>query len=272
MSRRSELKRRIHTLGEIKSILGAMKSLSIIEMNKVTRYLGAQTEFAAAIEEALGDFESFFGTAVRPMGGETRIFVLIGSERGFCGGFNEAVLAAFEEAAAQEGSPPKAIVVGRKLASKLEGDPRVTGILDGPSAAEEIAGAIAELARCLARFPSARWTLIHHRNEESNGQVLLVDPFTPRPRASARGGAFPPLLNVAPERLHGSLLEQYLFSILYRAFYQSFFAENRERLRHMEGALSSVDREWGRMRRLGNVLRQDEITEELEIIMLSVTS
>ena len=60
MSKRADLKARIHTLGEIKSILSAMKNLSIIEMNKVSRYLGAQNELALTIEEALGDFERFF--------------------------------------------------------------------------------------------------------------------------------------------------------------------------------------------------------------------
>ena len=60
MSKRADLKARIHTLGEIKSILSAMKNLSIIEMNKVSRFLGAQNELALTIEEALGDYERFF--------------------------------------------------------------------------------------------------------------------------------------------------------------------------------------------------------------------
>ena len=61
MSKRSELKVRIHAMGEIKGILGAMKNLSMIELNKVSRYLGAQNELVLTIEEALGDYERFFG-------------------------------------------------------------------------------------------------------------------------------------------------------------------------------------------------------------------
>ena len=57
--------------------------------------------------------------------------------------------------------------------------------------------------------------------------------------------------------------------MLYRAFYLSFLAENRDRLRHMDGALQTLDKNWNQLHRMSNVLRQEEITEELEVIMLS---
>jgi F-type H+-transporting ATPase subunit gamma len=271
MSKLSELKGRIHALGEIKSILGAMKSLSIIEMNKVNRYLGAQSELARTIEEALADFERFFAAdRGRDQEGAERLLVLLGSERGFCGGYNEAVLKRFEEQAASERGPVRALVVGRKLASKLEGDPRVVESLEGPNSAEEIAGAIAELALRLSQVAPGGWTLIHHEDGDARGRVVAIDPFAlPQDRPSAQE-RFAPLLNLEPRDLYPQLLEQYLYSVLYKAFYLSFLAENRERLRHMEGALSALDREWSRMKRRSNALRQEEITEELEVILLSV--
>lgn len=273
MSKRSDLKGRLHALGEIKSILGAMKSLSIIETNKVARYLGAQTELMETIERVLVDFEQFFKSGPRqPMGEDGKLYILVGSERGFCGGFNEAVIARFEEVAASDSRPVKIIVVGRKIAAKLDGDARIVETLDGPSAAEEIAGTIAELARVLAGFPNSRWTLIHHEDGDAHGRVAAVCPFSPQAPAHSRKEAFAPLLNVSAAELYPQLFEQYLFSVLYRAFYLSFLAENHERLRHMEGALSSLDRKWSRMRRLSNALRQEEITEELEVIMLSVNA
>lgn len=273
MSKRSEIKRRLHALGEIKSILGAMKSLSIIEINKVSRYLGAQTELVLAIEEALGDYERFFETpnAKGNWSGDG-LYVLVGSERGFCGGFNDAVLARFAEVERGEKRSAKIIVVGRKLASKLDGDSRVVDVLDGPSAAEEIAGTITELARRLTRFPGTQWTLVHHKDGDAQGGVAAVCPFAPRPAARVSRDQVPPLLNLPPAELYPQLFEQYLFSVLYRAFYLSFLTENRDRLRHMEGALNALEKEWNRMRRLSNGLRQEEITEELEVIMLSVNT
>jgi F-type H+-transporting ATPase subunit gamma len=86
-----------------------------------------------------------------------------------------------------------------------------------------------------------------------------------------RGRAqFPPLLNLGPSDLRPQLFEQYLFALFYGIFYQSFMAENHERLRHMEGALNKLREDEEGLRRLSNALRQESITEELEVIMLSV--
>ena len=82
--------------------------------------------------------------------------------------------------------------------------------------------------------------------------------------------AYPPLLNLTPEELYPQLLEQYLFSVLYRAFYLSFLEENRERLRHMEAALDTLETHLNRLKREGNALRQEEITEEIEVILLGI--
>ena len=46
-------------------------------------------------------------------------------------------------------------------------------------------------------------------------------------------------------------------------------AENRRRLQHMEGAMQRMDENASELRRKVNLLRQEEITEEIEVIMLS---
>ena len=276
MSRRADLKARIHSLGEIKSILGAMKNLSIIEMNKVSRYLGAQNELATAVEEALGDFERFFPEqALRrnltraPHEDENApgLYILLGSERGLCGGFNQAIRTRFDELVCHDTHEVRILTVGRKLASLLEGDPRLLEALDGPSAAEEIASVIAVLARSLQKYPGSPWTLLHHGE---GGAIVEARPYALAVRAQVSEERFPPLLNLTPDELYPQLFEQYLFSILYRGFYLSFLAENRERLRHMDGALGTLEKEWDKARTLSNSLRQEEITEEIELILLSV--
>jgi hypothetical protein len=40
-----------------------------------------------------------------------------------------------------------------------------------------------------------------------------------------------------PLELYAQFFKQYLFALFYEIFYLSFMAENRERLRHREGAL-----------------------------------
>ena len=148
------------------------------------------------------------------------LYVLLGSERGFCGGFNESILKRFGEIVSEAHGAGKAVVVGRKLASKLEdklGFIEVAEILDGPSAAEEIAGSITDLVRCLTRYPKAQWTLIYHENGDTHGNVAVTCPFALMAASKQRHDQFPPLLNLPPRELYSQIFEQYLFSVLYRA-------------------------------------------------------
>lgn len=272
MSKRSDLNARVHALGEIKSILGAMKNLSIIEMNKVSRYLGSQNELAHTIEEVLIDYEASFGAGRLSKEASQMVYILVGSERGFCGGFNEAVIERLSEIEPKKEVSLDVIAVGRKLASKLTSRPGASEILEiveGASAAEEIAASISALLACLARYPKAIWTLVYHDSSGTQSQVAVVCPFDSKHEKNHDHGRSPPLLNLPPSELYPQLIEQYLFSVLYKAFYLSFLAENRQRLRHMDGALNALERDWNQMRRQSNTLRQEEITEELEVIMLS---
>ena len=55
---------------------------------------------------------------------------------------------------------------------------------------------------------------------------------------------------------------------MHDVFYSSLMAENRRRLQHMEGALRRMEENAGEMQRKCNMLRQEEIIEEIEVIML----
>jgi len=71
----------------------AMQGLSLVETKKLARFIGHQRRMLANIEAAAADFLSAF--PVGQMAGESpALLLLVGSERGFCGNFNERVLAA----------------------------------------------------------------------------------------------------------------------------------------------------------------------------------
>jgi F-type H+-transporting ATPase subunit gamma len=270
MSKLSALKGRIHSLGDIKSILGAMKNLSIIEMNKVSRFLEAQQKTALAVEDAIADFQDFYGhPQVSRLGSADEVRVLIGSERGFCGSFNETLLAGLDPPGPGAGKT-RILTVGRKLAQKTGEDPRVAAMLDGPNTAEEIPAVIVELLGKLAAYPDSKWLFLYHDDGEASGRVSALVPFESIPKSGGAEHSHPPLIQVPPAELYTELLDQYLYFLLYRVFYSSFMAENRQRLQHMEGAIQALERDWNRLMLRFNTLRQEEITEELEVILLSV--
>lgn len=264
MSKLSEIKEHTHTLGDIKNIMNAMKNLSIVEMTKIARFLPNQAKVAGTIQQAMADFETFYGPSARPEG-EGLLCVLLGSERGFCGGFNEQVAAHFKKMDLGQ-KPVRMILVGRKLAMKFEEDPRVAAAIGGPSTAEEIPQAIYQLCESLRPFSGSRWLILHNDGEEKLS-VMETYPLEAGSEGSQAGFPYAPLLNLPPAQLYPLLMEQRLLAVLYRIFYLSFMAENRERLRHMDGALEKIENDWNRMRLKANALRQEQITEELEIII-----
>jgi F-type H+-transporting ATPase subunit gamma len=270
MSKLSDLRSRMRALSDIEGILNAMKNLSLVEMTKISRFYMTQQDLLRAVEEALADFQQFYGAPRErkdPASGS--IYVLIGSERGFCGGFNETIQKTFE-ALPIAGTPHKLVLVGRKLALKFLQDDRVVTSLEGPSAADEIPLVISQLAKTLTRFSSSPWKIIHNSCAGAMTRVETTSPFEFPKRETSRKFQYPPLLNLPPSNLRPLIFEQYLFALFYGIFYQSFMAENYERLRHMDGALNKLREDEERLLRLANSLRQETITEELEIIMLSV--
>jgi F-type H+-transporting ATPase subunit gamma len=66
------------------------------------------------------------------------------------------------------------------------------------------------------------------------------------------------------------LTEQYLFAALHELLYSSLMAENQRRMQHMDAAVRRLERTSADLLRRRNILRQEEITEEIEVIMLSV--
>ena len=92
MSRRHELEQRLRKLGEIGEIMRSMKNLALMETRKLARFLDAQEESVHMIEMAAADFLQFHPNIdYQAIAGE-QILLLVGSERGFCGDFNEELL------------------------------------------------------------------------------------------------------------------------------------------------------------------------------------
>jgi F-type H+-transporting ATPase subunit gamma len=57
---------------------------------------------------------------------------------------------------------------------------------------------------------------------------------------------------------------------LHEIFYASLMAENQRRMQHLEGAIHRLHEKTDGFARRCRALRQEEITEEIEVILLSV--
>lgn len=269
MSSQAELSRRFNRLKEISGIMTAMKSLSLVETRKLARFIGHQRRMLANIEAAAGDFLNFFPEP-HAAGKQPVILLLVGSERGFCGNFNERILAALDRLPPWDPAP-LLVVVGHRLGAKLEGHSNVTARLDGATVTEDVPAvlnrvmdALHAASRELSHDGAKLFGLAHDSEGEAPLKRLLPMASPPAaPRAN------PPGLQLAAPEFFVELLDQYLLAALYGLLFESLAAENRQRLAHMEHALDRLDETVARLAVKRNALRQEKIVEEIEVILSS---
>ena len=135
MSKRREIKEHLVTLDEIQGIMNAMKNLALLEIHKLDVFLATQRRSVASIEAAAQDFMSFFPHLQSGAGDLQQLWIVIGSERGFCGDFNESLLHFLDTHTLQ--SNILLLAVGRELEVKLHDDARITAFIEGHSVAEK---------------------------------------------------------------------------------------------------------------------------------------
>lgn len=172
---------------------------------------------------------------------------------------------------------PALIVVGRKLALKMANDSRVIATLDGPNALEEIPTVILKILQSLEDISSQRyidvhswqWGVLFNEEEHNQIQTKMLQAFKEFGLNKEVHFSVPPILNVPQELFLAEFVDNYLFAMFHSIFYKSFFAENHQRFFHLSNSLDRLDSKQNTLKRYLNLLRQEEITEEIQIIMLS---
>jgi len=269
VTRRHQLAARLAGYREVRAILSAMKNIALMELRALAGLIEHQRRAMATVERAAADFLCFHA----PPGDAApvaTVCIVIGSERGFCGEFNEALEA---EARAVRRRGERLLAVGGRLNERLGADD--TGdMLAGANVAEELPAVLERLAAQLERVQRAapaRPLHIKAAYQDPDGSGLLTKVIAPLPlpERPPRPHLHAPRLSLAPQEFFAALLEQALLLSLHEAFSVSLIAENRRRLEHMEGALRRLDDITARLARRMNASRQEEITQEIEVIMLS---
>jgi F-type H+-transporting ATPase subunit gamma len=244
-----------------------------METRLLSDFLDHQQRLVAGIEAAAADFLAWRGEFRSLPGEERELCVLVGSEQGFCGDFNEAIVGWVRAACAAHPAPVRWAVVGQRLAARLADDPQVALALPGATVVDEVPAVLLrltrELNRLLATAALAGYGLSALYHCEATGDIRRrwLLPLRDLPPAPAR--AYPPELNLSPADFLAGLTDHYLYAVLNEVLYSSLMAENQQRLMHMDRALDRLDADTTQLRLAYNRQRQEEIIEEIEVILLS---
>ena len=150
MSRYRKVELHLEQLKELRSILSSMKTLSQLELHKLGGVTESQSAMVRMLEQTVTDFLMFFPCPVPSQGNE--LWLVFGSERSFCGGFNELLVRRLlRESPECVEQPQRVLAVGRKLCERLdEMVPGYTG-LAGASCSEEVQSFLTEVVAELRR-------------------------------------------------------------------------------------------------------------------------
>ena len=273
MTRRQDLERSRHSLGEIREIMNSMKTLAYMETRKLARFLDAQHGTVVSIEHIAADFLGFHSETLPEADVTSRLYLLIGTERGFCGDFNQVLVHQMESTLAKHPTGSAFLIaVGRRLCALLEHDPRMVARIDGASVAEEVSAVLNQMVNELSALQERHgirtlYAMYHGHGDQITTQELLppFQAYLHQPPLFPH----PPVLNLSPTQFLVELTEQYLFAVLHEILYTSQMAENNDRVAHLEGAVKYLEDKSDELARQCNALRQEEIIEEIEVILLN---
>lgn len=274
MTRKHDLEHHYRSLVEIRDILNSMKTLAFMESRKLRGFLDAQHAVVQSIDDVAADLLSFYPEAMPATKAMQPVYILIGTERGFCGDFNHALLREMESLV-QQGLPsnPLIIAIGRKLYSIIEGPLKVTTEIDGATIVEEVTAVLSRVVNEFSLLQKQTRTLdvfsIYHGSKDGIIVQKILPPFQHYLQQAPRF-PHPPLLHQDLHEFLAELTDHYLFAALHEMLYTSLMAENLQRVTHLEGAMKHLDDETTELVRQRNILRQAEIIEEIEINLLSV--
>jgi F-type H+-transporting ATPase subunit gamma len=267
MSQSRALQQHIEHLKEIRSILHSLKNMAFMDMHKLSKYRQAQSLVAQHIETVAADFLQFYPGLPEIELPQPAVVIAVGSERGFCGNFNESLV---EQLLLT--SPDIVIAIGSRLCNRLQNTQIHFTALSGANSSEEISQVLGSMTDAISELQHQQTlfnlSVLFHQDEHLNITLRsLLPPFNDNDRQSEHKNE--PLLNLEPVQFLLELVEHYLFSSLQDILYTSLAAENNQRLQHLDNAVRHLDEATAKLHKKSQIYRQEEITEEIEVILLN---
>lgn len=281
MATLEELSRHIETAVKLQAVVRTMKTISSVAIRRYELAEQAMTRYLETVEmglqvavRALDDAEI---ESRAPRRGRMAV-MLVGSEIGLCGAFNERLVAFALDCLATAGAAAETrlvLTIGERAdASWRAAAEPPAGHEQAPATLERLSHTVGAVLTHLDRWQENegvdRLVLFYQRPGEM-GTVTPVQthllPLDPAWLAKLRTQRWPsrrlPIPVGAPKLLFHRLVRQFLFARVFTAIIQSQTAEHAERLEAMQAANHSIAEKIDDLHILHRRIRQDAITSEL---------
>jgi F-type H+-transporting ATPase subunit gamma len=276
------LDKKIRTANDLLSVVKTLKSLAVVNMRQFERAVAAIDAFGRVVDQG---WQVFFQNTQGAMGedpGKTAVIIIVGSDQGMCGRFNEIIVSkALEKAGVLEsrGFGIQYWVAGEKSARSLA-DAGWTAAeqYSGPSNVNQVNTLVQEMIEKLEVWKSvnnvASFWLCHNRPADAGtyrqtayGFLPLEQEWINAHKKNPWPGKCLPMLGLPGVDMFRHLFRQHLHVSLHRAFVHSLAAENAARLMAMQAAEKNILEMESEFRKSYREQRQMAITSELLDIM-----
>ncbi len=281
METRELLKQKIASASDLLSIVRTMKvhaSASIRQFERAAQAIGEyNTTVETGFRYLINNKPSGLVSTLSSDSG-ARVLIVVGSDQGMCGSFNEQLVTQLRERFAADGADAitaRIIAVGARLGPLLE-EAEITqeGAFTLPSSTAGITALVHKMVSKVEDLrrsgkvqkvgvafnrrtgpatmsPEFRWFLPIDKS--------FLDRYVERPW---RGGSLP-AYRAGWQELFVHTTRQHIFVTLYRALAESLQSEHASRLASMQRAERNIEELLDDLVRRRNQLRQDGITAEL---------
>ncbi len=264
MEELSRIEDRLESLGELSELVGALRSMAASRAREAQEASEGTKHYCAIVERGIREISPLAGSPAADSsdaGPAQDVLVVITSENGFVGGFNNRLV----EKALDVRRPGEALfVVGRRgqiTASELGVEPQAAFTMS--SRRDGVTPLARRIARKLARVASAR--VVAARPASGAGYEVSVRQVLPLELAQASAAAplDAPIHHLPVAELLEGLASEYLFAELADALMESLASENAARLRTMDAAARNIDERLEKLTRQERVARQEQTTSDM---------
>jgi F-type H+-transporting ATPase subunit gamma len=275
------IKRQLGTAEDLRSIVRTMKALAAVSIRQYEEALAALAEYARGVDLGLQALLRDRPEALEAMPREPARrpgLIVLGSDQGLCGAFNEHIAAFYLEARAAGTAgtrPGPVLAVGLRVAGRLEDAGVAPGtVLTLPVSAALVARLVEDLLAHVDAWRAAGevdgvW-LYYNRPVQGAAYRPHLETLLPLDVTELRAMAVAPWRPRATpifagdwDALFSAVVRQRLFVTLHRAVAASLAAENASRLTAMHAAQRNIEERLDVLQGQFHLQRQTSITTEL---------